>query len=110
MLATLRRWRPVHLLGAWAAYWLALVVVAVIPPLLAHLQIPQGPGEHESINLGFSDGVFSASVKYFDAVKWSGSIHFLSLALLVAGPPLALFAVWLAARRREHQRAAELRV
>ncbi len=108
MLASLRRWRPVHLLAAWLVYWTALAVVAVIPPLLAFLRIPQGPGDHASINLGFGDGVFTASVKYFHQVMWSGSIHFLPLALLLAGPPLALFAAWLAARRRQRADAAPL--
>jgi len=110
VLASLRRWRPIHLVSTWIAYWVVLLAVAVIPPLLAFLRIPRGPGEHSSINVGFGDGMFTASVKYFDAVKWSGSIHFLPLALLIAGPPLALFAAWLAARRREHERGAELRV
>lgn len=108
MLASLRRWRPLHLLAAWIVYWLALVVVAVIPPLLAFLRMPEGPGDPRSANLSFGDGVFTASVKYLDRVMWSGSIHLLSLALLLAGPPLALFVAWLASRRRERADAAPL--
>lgn len=108
MLASLRRWRPVHLLSVWIAYWIALALVAVIPPALAFLRMPVGPGDHRSVNLAFGDGVFSASVKYLDKVMWSGSIHFLSLALLLAGPPLVLFAAWLASRRRERADAAPL--
>ena len=110
VLASLRRWRPVHLLAAWAVYWLALLVVAVVPPLLAFLRMPPGPGDHRSVNLGFGDGVFTLTLKYFDRVMWDGSIHFLSLALLVAVPPLVLFAAWLTARRRERAAAAPLGV
>lgn len=110
MLASLRRWRPVHLFAAWAVYWIALAVGVVIPPLLAHLRIHPVPGEHETFTAGFGDGVFSATLKYFDTVLWSGSIHFLAAALWVAGPPLALFVAWLAARRRERRHAAPLGV
>ena len=110
MLASLRRWRPVHLFGAWVVYWLALAVAVVIPPLLAHFRIHPVSGEHETFTASFGDGVFSASLKYFDTVRWSGSIHFLAVALWVAGPPLALFVAWLAARRRERRAAAPIGV
>lgn len=108
MLASLRRWRPVHLLAAWLVYWVALGTVTLIPPVLAFLRIPRGTGDHASVNLGFGDGVFTASVKHFDRVMWGGSIHLLALALLVAGPPLALFVAWIVARRRERADAAPL--
>lgn len=101
MFASLRRWRPLHLLGAWCAYWVVLASVGLGPALIAQLRVVRRPGTSETISASVHDGLFSASLSHGGSTVWSGSIHVLALALWVAGPPLALWLVWLAARRRD---------
>jgi hypothetical protein len=108
MLESLRRWRPLHLLAAWNAYWLALAVVALWPALMAQLRIVQRPGAGETVNVSYGDGAISATMIHGGVTVWSASIHLATFLLLVAGPPLALWALWLAARRRERTPAAPL--
>jgi hypothetical protein len=77
----LRQWRATHLFRAWLAYWVALLAVVAWRPLLEYWRITSSPTGHGSV--GYT---------------YSGSM--LSLALWIAGPPLALFVMWLATRTR----------
>lgn len=94
----LSRWRPYHLLLAWAGYWLALLVVTLGPALPAILRATRSTGHQGEINASFGDGVFSLIVKQMGQVLWSGSVHFLPAALWLGVPPLMLWLLWLRAR------------
>ena len=94
----LSRWRPFHLVMAWGAYWLALLVVALGPALPAILEATRSNDGHGEINASFGDGVLSLTVKHLGQVTWSGSVHFLTAALWLGLPPLVLWLLWLRAR------------
>lgn len=96
----LSRWRPYHLLLAWASYWVLLLIAALGPALPAILRATRGEGNHGEINASFGDAGFSFVVKEMGRVTWSGSIHLLPAALWVALPPLVLWMLWLRARSR----------
>jgi hypothetical protein len=97
MAFSLSRWRPWHLIVAWIAYWIALIVVGLGTPLrmiLGGLAAPPGQG---AVNASFSDGMVSLVVKA-GASSYTGSASLLSVALWVAIPPLLLFVLWAATR------------
>jgi len=95
----LSRWRPYQLLLAWTAYWVLLVAVTLGPALPAILRATR-EGGHGEINASFSDTVMSFTVKEAGQITWTGSVHFLTAALWVALPPLALWILWLRERSR----------
>ena len=96
---SLRRWRPRHLLLAWCAYWIGLVLVTLWPAITALWRMSR-PGRHGTASAGFGDGVVSATISDAGLTMWSGSISFLALSLLVAIPPLLLWLSWLARSSR----------
>ena len=77
----LRQWRATHLFRAWLVYWVGLLAVVAWRPLTEYWRVTHSPGGHGTVNVGYSGGL-------------------LPLSLWIAGPPLALFAIWLATRRR----------
>ncbi len=93
----LSRWRPRHLVLAWSAYWVSLGLITLGPALAAILRMT-APGGKGSVNGSITDGVFSLSVLRDGVNLWNGSAGLLSIAAWVAGPPIALFLLWLARR------------
>ena len=77
----LRDWSSRRLFVSWVVYWGILLLVFAWRQLWRFVRL-QLSDQHGSVNLSYS-----------------GSL--LSLALWVAGPPLLLFVVWLATRRRQ---------
>jgi hypothetical protein len=74
-----RQWRARQLFGSWVIYWVALLAVVARKPLLEYWRIARSPTGHGTVSYSYS-----------------GSM--LSMALWIAGPPLALFVVWVATR------------
>jgi hypothetical protein len=99
MAFSLARWRPRHLLLAWAAYWLVLLAVVTRPVLGLALAALTGPQGHGSIGVSMDNTVLKLSVKS-DALAYTGSASMLSIALWIAGPPLLLWVIWMATRTR----------
>lgn len=95
-----RRWRPHHLFLAWCAYWVCLVLVKLGPALLSVWRMSQEVHGKGSVSAGIQDGIMSAIVTDAGKTTWAGSISVLTLALLVAAPPLVLWLVWLAGSSR----------
>ena len=96
---SLSRWRLPHLIGAWLAYWLVLLVTGGTPlasPIVHALSGPSGTG---SISAAVGNGLVSLTVKA-GATSVLASATFLSIALWIAGPPLLLWALWIATRSR----------
>jgi hypothetical protein len=81
----LRQWRATHLFRAWVAYWAALLAVTAWRPLVEYWRISRSPSGHGTVSYGYSGGL-------------------LPLALWIAGPPLLMFAVWVATRSRSPMR------
>ena len=96
-LLSLSRWRPIHLLLGWCAYWSALLIIALGPavPAILRATAPNAKGE---INASLGDTGFVLTVKEAGKITWSGSIHVLTAALWIGIPPLVLWALWLRAR------------
>ena len=94
---SLSRWRPYQLLGAWVAYWLGLLLVALGPAVPAILRATR-EGVKGEINASVGDAMLSFTVKEAGQVTWSGSVHLLTAALWLAVPPLVLWLFWLRAR------------
>jgi hypothetical protein len=95
-----RRWRVGHLVLAWAAYWIGLVLVMLGPAIVAGWHMSQQANGHGNINAGVNDGIASANIIDAGRTTWSGSISLLNLALLVAIPPLMLWLIWLTGSSR----------
>ena len=53
-----------------------------------------------AVNASFGNGALSATITAAGKTTWSGSISILTFALLVAGPPLVFWLVWLAGASR----------
>jgi hypothetical protein len=100
MRLSFKRWKPSQLLLAWSAYWAGLVLVKLGPALLAGWRMSQHVDGHGSANANMGDGILSANIVDGGRTVWSGSISVLTLALLVALPPLLIWLVWLAAPSR----------
>jgi hypothetical protein len=85
-------------LGAWAVYWIGLVLVSLGPGLFAAARVLGAPKGHGKIDVSMSDGTFTANV-VGDALHWTGSASLMSIVLWLAGPPLLLWLLWLVTRR-----------
>jgi hypothetical protein len=81
----IRQWRASHLFRAWAVYWVALLAVVAWRPLREFWRISRSASGHGTVGVTYSGGT-------------------LPLALWIAGPPLALFVMWLATRDRSEHR------
>jgi hypothetical protein len=84
------------LLATWAAYWAALLVVALWRPAsLAFRLKQQMPGRvRVALDLATEHGVTLRLTGDASPV-WAGTISFTELAVWLAVPPLALWVVWL---------------
>lgn len=83
---SIRRWRASHLFRVWIAYWILLFGYIAWRPLLEYWRITRSPSGHGSVGYSYSGSMLRA-------------------ALWIAGPPLALFVLWLVTRTREPRRS-----
>ena len=100
-LFSFKRWRAGELFLSWIAYWLVLIVAGLGPAALAMwraTRVPSSGTGNISVNMG--NTAISLIVSVNGRTTYSGSIHPIALALLVAGPPLAAWIAWAATRRR----------
>jgi hypothetical protein len=95
----LAAWRPVHLLAAWCAYWLALALWALAPVLPTIWRVTR-PSAHGSVSASMGDGVLRLIVTSEGATVWTGQVGLGTLALWLTLPPLLLWVFWLRAQRR----------
>jgi hypothetical protein len=98
IVSMLRRWRARHLLVAWIAYWIVLLVVSLRSALGMVVRALTGPAGHGSIGATVENGNFIVNV-VAQGQTWTGTTSLTTMALWFAGPPLVLFLVWLATRR-----------
>lgn len=95
-----RRWRPGHLLVAWSAYWLLLLLVGFRRELTAIWHLTSEPDTHGKIAAGITDGMFQLTIAGTDGTVLERSISLMTMLLWVAGPPFLLWIVWLLTRPR----------
>ena len=98
MLKFLRSMSAGKLFASWVGYWILLIAVGFSPALVAIWRAAQAAQDQGSVGVSFGNGAFSLTVLEKGATIYAGSIHVLPLALLVAGPPLALWLLWFASR------------
>jgi hypothetical protein len=84
----------------WCAYWICLVLVKLGPALLSVWRMSQEAHGKGSVSAAITDGTITATVTDAGKTTWAGSISVLTLALLVAAPPLVLWLVWLVGSSR----------
>lgn len=94
-----RRFRVRNLLLAWSTYWLALIAVGLTPAIAAIWRVSQLPPGRGSVNAGVSDRGLSATVLQDGVATYKGSISLLAVTLLIALPPLVMWAVFLFSSR-----------
>ena len=98
---SLGRWRPRHLMFAWIAYWVALLLVALGPAIVAALPVIGDEKGHNSINASFGSAGFSLSILRGSTTVYQREASLLSIALWIAGPPLLLWLAWMWRRARD---------
>ena|ERR1051326_4774068 len=101
------RLSPLHLLGAWLLYWLGLAIVTLGPivPLVLRVTKEDAKG---SMGLTMGDEGLTAKIADAGQVLWQGSISVTKLSMLLAIPPLLIWALWLWAQRRSARRPEEI--
>lgn len=96
MKLSIREWRPAHLFGAWVTYWALLTGVTLSRPLQLLLKL-RGSGTHGTASASIDDGLFTAHLSAGDAV-WNMSVSLGTMFGWIAGPPLAIWLVFMATR------------
>jgi hypothetical protein len=94
----LRRWNVRHLVGASAAYWTALAATTLAPFARIALALAQRSGEHATVSASFGSGGFNLRVLQDGIAVYTASAPLPLIAFWIAGPPLALWLIWLALR------------
>lgn len=98
MAGLFRRLRPRDLFASWAVYWL-LLSLQLIPAVSAIWRATRAQ-EKGTVTASIGDWVVSLTVNLGGQTIWTGASHMLALALLIAGPPLALWLLWVSQRPR----------
>ena len=101
------RWRPRHLLVAWSAWWAGLAAATLGPSVVAIREVTRLPKGEGRVELAYDDGLFTLMTSASEVVTHTASASLLEIALWVAGPPLLLWALWLATRTRREGAALE---
>lgn len=94
------RWSARGLLAAWSIYWVALLAIggrSLMRIISFASSAPKGRG---TVTAGLNDGLVQVVARLDGHQVLGGSMSVMSLALLIAGPPLALWALWLIQRPR----------
>lgn len=103
-----RRWSAGRLLASWGVYWSGLAVATLTRPAIAIWKATQTAEGHGSVSASIDNGLAHLSVIREGVTTYDASASLLAIALWVAGPPLLMWALWLASRPRS--RTAEAAV
>lgn len=98
MAFSLKRWGVGTLVGAWVGYWVALGAVTLAPFAKWILDLNRMPGQHGTASLSMGDAGVTLTALKDGVTVYSGVAPLTDLALWIAGPPLALWVVWLLLR------------
>ena len=95
MAFSIKRWGVGTLVSAWAGYWAALGAVTLAPFAKWVWDLNRIPGQHGSASLSMGDAGVTLTALKDGVTVYSGVAPLTELALWIAGPPLALWLVWL---------------
>lgn len=95
---SLRKWRLRELLASWIAYWIVLVGVMLGPAIAAVWRATHAGSEHGDVTVSFGKWNWALTVKLAGKPIYTGTASFLTIALLVAGPPLLVWLLWVSRR------------
>ncbi len=93
---SIREWRPAHLFGAWVSYWAILAGVTLGRPLLLLTRL-RGDEVHGSASAHFDNSLFTAHVDVGRSA-WDMTASLGTIFGWIAGPPLVIWAVYMATR------------
>ena len=96
----LSRWKPRHLLGAWSAWWAGLAAATLGPAARAVWEVTHLPEGQGSASLAYDEGILTFVTSISGTPSYTGTASLLAVGLWIAGPPLLLWAAWLASRGR----------
>ena len=99
-MAWLSRWKPRHLVAAWVAWWLAVPLVALSRAIIAIQRATSDASNRSSVSVNAGTDGFALTVVDHGTTVWTNSASVLATTLVLAVPPLLLWAAWLRARPR----------
>jgi len=109
MIGLLRRQGGMSVMVASLVYWALLTTVGLGPAIPAIWRATHAPDGTSNINLSAGNQGISLTVSSAGQSTWAGSIHLITLALLIAVPPLAMWFAWLGRKRAEGEVAPAAR-
>jgi hypothetical protein len=95
---SLPEWRQRHLLAAWVAYWI-LLVLGWIGPAIPLLYRMSRAGGHGTASLSANGGVLSVSIVTIGHA-FARTVSYGALTAVAIVPPLVLWLIWVAVRPR----------
>lgn len=101
-----RRWNLRHLVGASAAYWTALAATSLAPFARVLVSLAQRSGQHATVSASFGNGGFHLSALEDGITVYTATASLPLIAFWIAGPPLALWLIWIALRPSRHAATA----
>jgi hypothetical protein len=102
-----RHWRASHLLGAWVAYWVALLAVWFARPVLAAWRVKDAPPGTSQATVSFGDRGIVARIVMEGRTLVDQHASLGAILLWLTVPPLILFLLWLrSGSARERAREA----
>ena len=104
----LRHWRPRHLMASWCVYWVALIGVTMGNALVAISRAAGAGNGQGNVSVNLSNTDWSLTATLAGKTLWTGTASLLTIAVALAGPPLAIWVLWLRARGRETPREQAL--
>jgi len=109
MIGLLRRQGGMSVMVASLVYWALLTTVGLGPAIPAIWRATHAPDGTSNINLSAGNQGISLTFSSAGQSTWTGSIHLITLALLIAVPPLAMWFAWLGRKRAEGEVAPAAR-
>jgi hypothetical protein len=92
-------WRKRGMALLCLGYWIGLAVIILGPAGVAASIVSGAAKDTGSIGVNVSNTGLSLSIKQGAFDVWSGSISYVALVLLLAGPPLLIWVWWVARAR-----------
>jgi drug/metabolite transporter (DMT)-like permease len=101
MIGLLRREGGMRVMVASLVYWALLITVGLGSAIPAIWRATHAPDGTSNISVSAGNQGISLVVSIVGQSTWTGSIRLITLALLIAVPPLAMWFGWLGRKRAE---------